>query len=76
MIDRQYLAEKCVAADKADGLQTYSEELFKAAVRSDFDMFTEDWAEGDKAELWQQVEDDVLSRASDGLSAVSLLRRT
>jgi hypothetical protein len=67
MIDRQYLAEKAVASDKHDGLREYSEDLFKAAVRSDFDSFTEGWVEEAKAALWENIEDEVLAYSGDGL---------
>jgi hypothetical protein len=67
MIDRGYLAEKAVAADKHDGIREYSEELFRAAVRSDFESLTEDWTDAGKEALWCQIEDEVLPFASDGL---------
>jgi hypothetical protein len=69
MVDRSYLAEKAIASDKYDGIRKFSEELFAAAVRSDFETFTEDWADDQKAELWQDIEDEVLSAAGDGISA-------
>lgn len=67
VVDRRYLAEKAVAVDKPDGIRAYSEDLFKAAVKADFDSFVE----GDgltpeqAADLWRQIEDDVLSCGDD-----------
>lgn len=69
MIDRDYIAEKAVAVDKPDGLRGFSEELFEAAVKADFESFTEDWSEEDKARLWEEIDDCVLQAASDGPSA-------
>jgi hypothetical protein len=69
MVDRGYLAEKCVAADKHDGIQEFSEEMFKAAVQADFDAFTEDWKEDDSASLWAEIDAEVVSAISDGRDA-------
>jgi hypothetical protein len=62
-IDRGYLAEKAVAVDKPDGLRVYSQELFVAAVTSDFQSFCEDHelSADKRAELWSLIEYDVLS---------------
>jgi hypothetical protein len=68
MVDRGYLAEKAVASDKHDGITRYSEDLFKAAVKSDFDAYTEDWSDQDrKDELWNEIESDVLAASDDGI---------
>lgn len=71
MVDRGYLAEKAVAADKPDGIQRYSEGMFRAAVKADFDAFVEsDGLSSDEAaDLWEQISDDVLSCAEMGHSA-------
>ena len=69
LVDRGYLAEKAVAADKADGIKEYSEELFEAAVRDDFHRFTGEWDESARTALWREVEDDVLVAACDGIGA-------
>ena len=63
MIDRSYLAEKCVASDKHDGIREYSEGLFQQAIESDFDSFVEnnDLAPEQASDLWQLIEDEVLS---------------
>ena len=67
MIDRGYLAEKAVAADKHDGIREYSEDLFEAAVQGDFDGFTDGWTEEAKAALWENINDEVLVYKGDGL---------
>jgi hypothetical protein len=70
MVDRGYLAEKVVAADKTDGIREYSPEMFEAAVKSDFDLFVEDWDnDEDKAALWSEIKDDVLPSGEDGVSS-------
>lgn len=74
VIDRGYLAEKAVAADKHDGIKAYSEELFRAAIKADFDQFVEDdpLTPEQAADLWSQIEDDVLTccDSRDGHGAV------
>jgi hypothetical protein len=62
-VDRGYLAEKAVAADKSDGIRAFSSELFRAAVEDDFDQFVLDreLAKDEAAQLWEAIEDDVLS---------------
>jgi hypothetical protein len=73
MVDRGYLAEKAVAADKHDGIREYSEELFRAAIKVDFDTFVESHSlePSRAAEVWQSIEDDVLSSADNHSEAVS-----
>jgi hypothetical protein len=66
MIDRGYLAEKCVASDKSDGLRRFDEDLFEAAIRSDVDSFTDGWTNDEKAELLAAVEEEVLPYRHDG----------
>jgi hypothetical protein len=68
-VDRGYLAEKCVAADKQDGIREFSEEMFKAAIQTDFDAFTEDWKEDDRASLWAEIDAEVVGAVSDGRDA-------
>jgi hypothetical protein len=67
LIDRGYLAEKCVAVDKSDGVREYSEQLFRDAVRSRFEGYAEDLDDVDKDDMWSEIEAEVLPRASDGL---------
>lgn len=67
MVDRGYLAEKCTAADKTDGLREYSEALFERAVRSDYEAYAEDLEDVDKVNMWTEIEAEVLPRAADGL---------
>lgn len=72
MVDRGYLAEKTVAADKHDGVREYSESLFQDAVKSDFDAFVDDGQLETAAavELWQAIEDDVLCHGENRHDAV------
>lgn len=67
LIDRGYLAEKAVASDKHDGIREYSEGLFRAAIRADFDAFVEnhELSSDKSSELWQLIEDDVLSNSDN-----------
>jgi hypothetical protein len=67
MVDRGYLAEKCVAGDKSDGVREYSPELFRAAVQSDVESFAEDMPEDQRASLLESVRDEVLPYADDGI---------
>lgn len=67
LIDRGYLAEKCAASDKADGVREYSEALFARAVRNDFESYAEDLDEVDRTDLWNEIQTDVLPRSADGL---------
>lgn len=69
LVDRGYLAEKCLASDKHDGVEQFSVDLFEAAVRSDFEQFTEDWPDDEKAMLWDDISMEVLPLGSDGISA-------
>jgi hypothetical protein len=67
MVDRGYLAEKCVAADKSDGVREYSESMFTRAVRSDYDAYAEDLDDVDQKDMWSEIEAEVIPRAADGL---------
>lgn len=71
-IDRGYLAEKAVAADKHDGLREYSERLFQSAVEADIAAFVEanELTEADAADLRQLVQDDVLPAGDNMRDAV------
>lgn len=62
-IDFDYWAQKCIAVDKSDGLKRYSEDRFYAAVKADYDSFVEqhELTTEQATDLWQQIEDDVLS---------------
>jgi hypothetical protein len=72
VIDRGYLAEKAVADDRHGGIREYSEELFRAAVKLRFDEFVEnDTLPADEAaDLWREIEDDVLSSSDNHHDAV------
>jgi hypothetical protein len=72
MVDRQYLAEKCVAKDKPDGIREYSEERFLAVVKERFDGYAEDHdlTEDQRADLWEQIADDVLPNSDNHQDAV------
>jgi hypothetical protein len=72
VIDRGYLAEKAVAVDKPDGLRAYSEDLFRAAVKGDYDSFlvSHTLTVSEAQSLWQAIEDQVLSNADSPHDAV------
>lgn len=72
LVDRGYLAEKAVASDKHDGIKEYSESMFRAAVKEDYDSFAEhhELTAKQAAELWQLIDDDVLSRADNKHDAI------
>lgn len=79
MIDLGYLAEKAVAADRHDGITSYSEARFRSCVKADFDAFveSEDLPPEQAAELWQSITDDVLSSSDnrqDGVRAAGEFR--
>lgn len=63
VVDRGYIAEKAVAADASDGICSFCSELFRAAVKDDFDQFVEyqSLSKEEADELWEAIEDDVLS---------------
>lgn len=69
VIDRGYLAQKACAVDKPDGLTRFSDDLFTEAVKSRFDEFTDDWSEGEKAALWERIEDEVLPHGNESHEA-------
>ena len=68
-IDMRYWAEKCLAADRADGIKEFSKEAFQSDVKEYFEQATEDWDEAKKRSVWREIEYDVLSRVDDGLYA-------
>jgi hypothetical protein len=69
VIDRGYLAEKAVAADKHSAITAYSEDRFIAAVKSDYEQYAESLDEDERRDLWRDVEMDVLSAVGDGRAA-------
>jgi hypothetical protein len=72
MVDRGYLAEKCTAKDKPDGIREYSEERFQEVVSQRFEEFAEghELTPAQREDLWQQIEDDVLSCGDNHHDAV------
>ena len=72
LIDRGYLAEKAVAADKSDGIREYSEARFQEVVKAEFDVYVKDEALMAElaAALWQGIEDEVLTHGDDRRDAV------
>jgi hypothetical protein len=72
IVDRRYLAEKCVAKDKPDGIREYSEALFRAAIKERFDSYVADHelTEAQAADLWEQIQDEVLPNGDNHQDAV------
>lgn len=69
LVDRGYLAEKTVAADKHDGILAFSEAFFRAAVQSDVEAWTDEWTDDRKAQLQREIDFDVLPSVSEGMGA-------
>ena len=67
-INPSYWGEKLQAIATFGKFKEFSEERFKEVVKDYFDRWVEDQepSDDDKAELWEQLEDDVLSRADEG----------
>lgn len=67
-INPPYWGEKLQATANHGGHKEFSEEFFKEAVKSEFDAWVESEEPSDevKAALWEELEDRVLSCASDG----------
>lgn len=68
-IDLGYIAEKAVASDKHDGIREFSESMLKAAIKADFDAFTEDWSDDDRVLLCAEIDAEVVGAISDGRDA-------
>lgn len=64
-IDFRYWAEKVEAANKDGGLEAFSAEKFKTAVRDYFEQATGEWTGERKAALWSEIESDVIDRVED-----------
>lgn len=68
-IDLRYWAEKLQASDIDEGAQKWTEGAFRAAVLDFFKQATDDpddWSAERKADLWKEIDDDVLSMSGDG----------
>lgn len=67
-INPPYWGEKLQATANHGGHKEFSQELFKEAVKREFDAWVESEEPSDevKAALWEELEDRVLSCASDG----------
>jgi len=64
-ISMNYWAEKIRAADR-DGVSEFSAESFKSNVRDYFEQnVPEEWPERRKAELWAEIEQDVIGELED-----------
>jgi hypothetical protein len=68
-IDYRYWAEKCEAADKHEGLTEYSFGRFERVIRDRFESFLEDegrqLSKDEAAELWGEIQSDVLDAGED-----------
>ena len=67
-IDLRYWAEKVEAADGCDGVERFSADRFRADVKDYFECHTDDaevWPAQRKADLWAEIESDVLSEMDD-----------
>lgn len=70
-INPSYWGEKLQATASYDGYREFSEELFKQAVKSEFDAWveSEDPSDEHKEELWDDIENRVLGYGCDGAYA-------
>lgn len=68
-IDIRYWAEKVQAADARDGVEQYSPNRFTDAIKDRFDEYVDDGRQIEAAELWREIEDQVLSRADEEAAA-------
>lgn len=67
-IDLRYWAEKLEASDRADGIEEFSADTFREAVKDYFEQVTdddEDWPESRKSALWDEIKNDVLGGLED-----------
>jgi hypothetical protein len=73
-IDYRYWAEKLQAVDKWTGVSKFSPRIFKENIKDRFDSWAESLRDGDYsssekekliANVWQQVEDEILYYADD-----------
>lgn len=71
-INTGYWAEKVEAADKTDGIEEFDEDRFREVINGYRMEWIRDGARNrtltkeERRELWEAVEDEVLSAASDG----------
>lgn len=68
-IDKRYWAEKCLAADRSDGLRKFSEELFNREVMEYLvgwiRVHRDDTSKEERRELWDAVISDVIRAEGD-----------
>lgn len=74
-IDMRYWAEKVESADR-DGVQRFSPERFRAAIREHFDTWSEDerFTAESRAELWGDVQEAVFVTGLDEGDAAAAYR--
>ncbi len=67
-INPAYWGEKLLSADKHGGYKEFATNLFTDRVKEHFDDYCQSREPDDEAknELWEAIEDSVLSRAEDG----------
>ncbi len=64
-INTGYWAEKVLSVDKHGKIKEFSSDTFREDVKQYFDDFFEDCDETDKNEIWNEIEESVLSYADD-----------
>jgi hypothetical protein len=67
VISPGYWSEKLQATDTRGGHEEYSPDVFRRAVKEDFEAWELEGAEKDDA--WKEIEEEVLSAAEDGEAA-------
>jgi hypothetical protein len=61
----QYWAEKCVAADKSDGIEAFSERKFREAIEAEVAEYLESHDDVDADELREAIKDELFSDISE-----------
>lgn len=65
-INEGYWHEKLMAIDRAGGSRKYSPKLFEEAIKGYYDDHFEFSTDTHKEAVWQQIQEDVISRSDDG----------
>ncbi len=60
-INTGYWHEKVLAEERHGGCKKYSEDVFRDEIKEWFDAWAEDQPKGLSAEVWREIEDEVLS---------------
>lgn len=76
-INPYYWSQKVVSVDRDSAISEFSKQAFTEAVKEAIEELVEDESAKDKVEIWQAVQDEVLSKIdddNDGMAAKIALR--